>query len=145
MDNFWQTKSLDELSEAQWEQLCDGCARCCLLKLEDEVSAEVFMTNVACQLLDIAACRCKDYAHRIQKVPQCLQIKNMQPEQYSWLPATCAYRLLFEGKPLYPWHPLITGDANSTQFANITVQRFALSEEYIHPDQLEEHIIDLLD
>ncbi len=141
--DFWQNKSLQKMSDKEWELLCDGCARCCLLKLEDEDSGELFFTNVACHLLDIVACRCKDYPRRENRVPECLLIRQMKLSEYHWLPATCAYRLLSEGKPLPAWHPLISGDENSVHNAGISVDGFAMSEEHIHTDQLAQHIIEL--
>ena len=140
---FWKVKKLHQMNDDEWESLCDGCARCCLLKLEDEESSELFFTNVSCHLLDIKKCSCKDYENRKFLVPECLRVKNMALSEYQWLPETCAYRLLSEGRPLPEWHPLITGDRNSVKLACITVDTFAVSEDYIHPDQLEDHVINL--
>jgi len=142
---FWQTKSLDEMNNDEWESLCDGCARCCLIKLEDDETDELFFTNVSCHLLNINACRCGDYGNRKFLVPECLQVKKMSREEFQWLPTTCAYRRLSEGKPLPEWHPLITGKAQSVDAAGISVSGFAISEDNIHPEQLEDHIIELTD
>jgi len=140
---FWKHKKLQQLNETEWESLCDGCARCCLLKLEDEDTSELFFTNVSCHLLDIKKCSCKDYENRKFLVPECLLVKKMAITEFKWLPETCAYRLLSEGKALPSWHPLISGDRNSVKLAGITVETFAVSEDYIHPDQLEDHVINL--
>lgn len=140
---FWKNKSLAEMTDEEWESLCDGCARCCLLKLEDEDTSELFFTNVSCHLLNIEQCRCKNYQNRKFLVPECLLVKNMALSEYKWLPESCAYRLLSEGKPLPNWHPLNSGDRNSAKLAGITVEAFAVSEDFIHPDQLEDHVINL--
>ncbi len=142
-DIFWKEKSLTQMTDKEWELLCDGCARCCLLKLEDEDSGELFFTNVSCHLLDIEKCCCKNYSNRKFLVPQCLLLRKMSLSEYKWLPETCAYRLLSENKMLPEWHPLITGNKHSAQQAGISVDAFAVSEKYIHPEQLEEHIIEL--
>lgn len=143
MPNFWETKKLDEMSDEEWELLCDGCARCCLIKLEDEDTRELHFTNVSCYLLDIDACKCADYENRKLRVPECLRIRKMKPEEYQWLPETCAYRLLSEGKTLPEWHPLIAGSNTAIDAACIKVSGFAVSEDHVHPEQLEEHIIQL--
>lgn len=140
---FWEEKQLHEMSDSEWESLCDGCARCCLIKLEDEDSGELHFTNVSCHQLDIETCRCNDYTNRKFLVPECLLVKQMKQEDYQWLPETCAYRLLAEAKDLPEWHPLITGQAESVKKAGISVSGFAVCEDYIHPDQIAEHIIKL--
>lgn len=142
-ENFWEEKTLAQMTGQEWESLCDGCARCCLLKLEDEDSGELHFTSVSCHQLDTETCRCKDYSNRKFLVPECLQVSHMKPKEYKWLPETCAYRLIAEGKPLPVWHPLITGESSSVQEAGISVTAFAISEDYIHPEQISEHIIDL--
>ncbi len=142
-NNFWQTKKLEQMTDNEWESLCDHCARCCLLKLEDEDTAELFFTNVSCHLLDIEKCSCKDYTNRKFLVPECLRIQKMALSEYQWLPSSCAYRLIAEGKDLPGWHPLISGNPQSVQQAGVTVDGFAVSEDYIHPQQLEDHIIEL--
>jgi len=127
---FWLDTPLDELSPVQWEALCDGCARCCLHKVEDEDSGQVFYTRAACRLLDCDSCRCTDYARRNEYVPGCLHItpQNLASLRL-WLPTTCAYRLLAEDQPLPDWHPLVSGDADSVHQAGISVQRFAIPED----------------
>ena len=136
---FWETKSLHEMSHEEWESLCDGCAQCCLVKLEDEETGEVFATGVACELLDIGQCRCTDYTHRKSRVPSCLVLSVDQPEIFRWLPETCAYRCLAEGRSLPQWHPLIQGNRDAMHEQGVSVRDYAISESYIHPEQLVEH------
>jgi uncharacterized cysteine cluster protein YcgN (CxxCxxCC family) len=138
---FWEFKSLAEMSNEEWESLCDGCARCCLNKLEDWDTGEIIWTNVACTLLDGETCQCKDYKNRFDKVPDCLQLTPKLVSELSWLPPTCAYRLLDEGKDLPDWHPLITGDPNSVFEAGITVKGRTIPEDGIEPDDYENHMV----
>jgi uncharacterized cysteine cluster protein YcgN (CxxCxxCC family) len=137
--DFWKTKTLQEMTREEWESLCDGCAQCCLVKLEDEDTGEVFATGVACQLLDIEQCRCKDYAHRKTRIPSCLVLTPDQPEVFRWLPDTCAYRCLAEGRAIPEWHPLIQGNKQRMHELGISVKGYAISEVYVHPEQLVEH------
>lgn len=139
--NFWEKLTLDQMSPSQWEQLCDGCGLCCLVKIEDEDSGEVFNTTVSCFLLDIETCRCKDYKNRLAKAPMCTQLSLDKLPQMDWLPETCAYKRLYAGLSLPDWHPLITKDENSAHEAGMSVKWFAQSEEYIHPDQLLDLVI----
>lgn len=138
---FWQRLTLAEMSDAQWESLCDGCARCCLIKLEDEDSGEVAYTGVACHLLDLDACRCTRYPERHRLVPDCVRIGPEEAGAFAWLPTTCAYRILAEGGDLPPWHPLVSGDPESVHRAGISIRGRALSEAHVHPDGLDEHVI----
>ncbi len=122
---FWEHKTLAEMNTAEWESLCDGCALCCLQKLEDEDTGEVFYTDLACALLDTDRCRCSDYAARAKRVRDCLVLSLEQPEAFAWLPTTCAYRCLFEGRELPAWHPLRTGDPQSVHAAGVSARSFA--------------------
>ena len=125
---FWASKSLSEMSDSEWESLCDGCALCCMHKVEDEDTGEVFYTDVACKLLDLGTCRCTDYARRTELVADCLRLTPDERAAYDWLPATCAYRLRSRGEPLFDWHPLISGDPETVHEARISVRGEALSE-----------------
>lgn len=138
---FWERKQLAELDEDEWEALCDGCARCCLHKLEDEDSGKVFYTRVRCRHLDEEHCRCTDYASRSKLMPNCVQLDPGRVGEFHWLPNTCAYRLLAEGSPLPEWHPLVSGDSRSVQDAGISIRGRCISDEFVHPDGYDEHII----
>ncbi len=144
-EKFWETLSLDQMSAQQWESLCDGCGYCCLIKLEDEDSGEVVTTSVTCRLFDTESCRCKDYDNRLESVSMCVKITadNVSSllDRPHWLPLSCAYRLIYEGNALPDWHPLLTGNVSSVHSAGVSVKRFALSEEFMHPDQLFDCII----
>ena len=119
---FWRIKALEDLTAPEWESLCDGCGRCCLIKLEDEDSGEVHYTDVGCTLLDAGTCRCRDYERRQQQVPDCLRLTPQVVRSTSWLPATCGYRLVAEGRDLAWWHPLVSGTADTVHEAGISVR-----------------------
>jgi uncharacterized protein len=142
---FWQNKPLNELSDAEWELLCDGCGKCCLAKLEDSATGEVHYTRVACRLLDIETCVCRDYERRLEKVKNCVHLSKDNIDNISWLPGTCAYRLRHEGKQLFEWHPLVSGSRETVHKAGISVQGWALAGQYVHPDGLSEHIVQWVD
>lgn len=140
---FWETKTLSEMSREEWELLCDGCGRCCLHKLEDEDSGEIYSTRVACKLLDLKTCRCSNYPQRTEIVPDCLQLQDVSFTEYEWLPTSCAYRLLHEKQPLPAWHPLIAKQKNSVKKAGIAVSDFAISETRIkNMNDLEDYILE---
>ncbi len=119
---FWKTKTLEEMTSAEWESLCDGCGKCCLSKLEDEDTGEIHWTSVACRLFDAGLCRCRDYDNRLQLVSDCVRLTPQNVRTITWLPSTCAYRLLAEGHDLYDWHPLISGRAESVHEAGASVR-----------------------
>ncbi len=139
---FWQRKTLEEMTVAEWESLCDGCGRCCLYKLEDEDSGEIAYTRVACRLLDGHSCRCSDYTHRQHHVPDCLSLTPEYARSFRWLPSTCAYRRLAHGQPLEWWHPLVSGDPETVHKAGISVRGQTISEDEISPDQLEDYLVE---
>lgn len=136
---FWRTKKLDQLSADEWESLCDGCGKCCLHKIQDEDTDEVLYTRVACRLLDIERCRCTDYGTRFEQVPDCLAIRQ-HLDKIHWLPATCAYRLLAEGRDLPAWHPLRSGDPETVHRQGISIRDFALREQDV--DNVEDHVVE---
>jgi uncharacterized protein len=139
---FWRRKSLEEMTDSEWESLCDGCARCCLNKLEEEGSDRTFYTNVGCRLLDSKACRCRDYEHRLEQVDDCVRLTPESLKTITWLPPSCAYVLLAEGKDLYWWHPLVSGDPETVHAAGVSVRSHVLASEKNVPDEeLEDHIV----
>jgi uncharacterized cysteine cluster protein YcgN (CxxCxxCC family) len=140
-ERFWERKPLAEMTAAEWESLCDGCAKCCLHKLQDEDSGEVLYTKVRCRYMIENSCRCSEYERRSVLVPDCIVLQADELADLHWLPSTCAYRLLSEGKPLFDWHPLITGDPESVHLAGISIRGRAISDEFVHPDGYDEHII----
>lgn len=138
---FWETKTLEQMSQPEWESLCDGCARCCLHKLEDEDSGEVFYTAVVCRYLDQETCVCGDYENRHKNVPNCVELTPERTVEFKWLPTTCAYRRLSEGRGLADWHPLVAGNRDMMKAAGIPVTGKVLDERYVHPDDFETQII----
>jgi uncharacterized cysteine cluster protein YcgN (CxxCxxCC family) len=141
--NFWETKKLSEMTTEEWESLCDNCGKCCLHKLEDEDSGEIYFTSVACDLIDLGTCRCTRYAERTRLVPECLDLKQHNFAEFNWLPSTCAYRLLIDGEKLPGWHPLLSKNPDSVRDAGVSISSYAMKESDI--DDLEDHIIEWLD
>ena len=139
---FWKTKSLEKMTPDEWESLCDGCARCCLIKFTDEDSGEIYHTNVVCEYLDIYHCRCTRYSERSVLVPTCLTITPQLAAELSWMPETCAYRLLAEGKDLPAWHPLVCGDPKAVHKAGISVRGKVVSGKDVAEEDLENYILD---
>jgi uncharacterized protein len=137
---FWKTKTLAEMTRAEWESLCDGCGRCCLNKLEDEDTGEFLYTRAACKLLDLKTCQCTDYTNRAKRVPDCVALTSANVGELAWLPDSCAYRLLARGEDLKWWHPLVSGRAETVLEAGISVAGTAYSEEGITVDDLVDHL-----
>jgi uncharacterized cysteine cluster protein YcgN (CxxCxxCC family) len=139
---FWRAKRLEEMTDSEWESLCDGCGRCCLVKLEDEKTDRTYYTDVGCRLLDGKTCRCHDYENRTAKVDDCVQLTPQNILTLGWLPPTCAYRLVAEGRDLYWWHPLVSGDAETVHAAGVSVRgRVFSSEDEISEEEAEERIV----
>jgi uncharacterized protein len=139
---FWKQKPLEELNPAEWESLCDGCGRCCLVKLEDEESGKIHFTDVACKLFNAKTCRCTDYAHRRRRVHDCIKLTPDKVRTLGWLPPSCAYRLIAEGRDLAWWHPLVSGSRTSVHDAGVSVRgRVEVSETEIQLADYPDHIV----
>jgi uncharacterized cysteine cluster protein YcgN (CxxCxxCC family) len=138
---FWRSKRLDEMTTEEWESLCDGCGRCCLNKLEDADTGEIAWTDVACRLLDAETCRCQNYPERERLVPDCVQLTPETVRTLSWLPGTCAYRLIEEGRDLYWWHPLVSGEQATVRQAGISTSGKTVSEENVPVERFEDRIV----
>jgi len=139
---FWKRKTLEQMTPAEWESLCDGCGRCCLNKLEEEDTGKLFFTDVACTLLDHGTCRCKHYKTRFKKVPDCVSLTPKEVRAINWLPPTCAYDLLAKGKDLYWWHPLVSGDPETVHTAGVSVRgKVGASEAEVPDEELENWIV----
>lgn len=139
---FWKNKTLEDMTPSEWESLCDGCGRCCLEKLEDEETGRLFFTNVGCRLFDSESCACRDYPNRSKKVPDCVRLTPQNVRTLNWLPPSCAYRLLAEGRDLYWWHPLVSGDPATVVEAGISVRgRVFEVDEDLPASELENYIV----
>lgn len=142
---FWRTKRLDQMSDTEWESLCDGCGKCCLLKVEYEDTGEILPTSVACKLLDLESCRCSNYPRRRSFVPDCIDLKTVPNLQVlSWLPQTCAYRLVGAGEDLPDWHPLVSGSPESVHKAGISLRFKVISEDDLNDidEELPRYVVD---
>ncbi|MBC7504531.1 MAG: YcgN family cysteine cluster protein [Sandarakinorhabdus sp.] len=137
---FWETTPLNRMSRTQWESLCDGCGKCCVHKLEDDETGELFPTNVACRLLDPRTALCKDYPNRKAHVPECVRLTPAKLETIDWLPSSCGYLRVHRGQGLADWHPLVSGDPASVHRAGISVRGKTVSEDDV--GDLENHIIE---
>ena len=138
-DPFWKTKKLAEMSPQEWESLCDGCGKCCLAKLEDEDTGEIHFTSVGCRLFDAELCRCIDYEHRAERVPDCVKLTPQNVATIPWLPASCAYRTIAEGRDLAWWHPLVSGDPDTVHAAGISARGRTVNELDVAWDDFEDH------
>jgi len=140
MENFWEKKTLSQMSSSEWESLCDGCGKCCLNKIIDDETEELHFTNVACHLLHSKTCQCKKYEKRFKLVPECVKVSLDDIDQFHWLPASCAYRLLVEEKQLPEWHPLLTGSKSAMHTGGHSIRGKIVSETQIDPENLEDYI-----
>ena len=143
-ERFWERYPLEALTQSEWEALCDGCGQCCLLKLHDDDTQEVAVLNVACRLLDTHSCQCSDYENRFDSVPDCTQLTPERIKEFTWLPHSCAYRRVAEGRKLAGWHPLLSNDAERVHRKGVSVRHFAVSQDDVPEKKLEEHIIAIL-
>ncbi|OLP57980.1 hypothetical protein BJF93_14230 [Xaviernesmea oryzae] len=139
---FWKVKSLEEMTGAEWESLCDGCGLCCLNKLEDWDTGEIVWTEIRCTLLDGQSCRCRDYPNRQATVPDCIQLTPEEVRTLTWLPPTCGYRKVRDGEDLSWWHPLVSGDPETVHQAGISARGRTLLEDDIDIDDFEDHVVD---
>ncbi len=138
---WWHTKSLAQMNDSEWESLCDGCAKCCLVKLEDADTEEIYYTNVSCQLLDTESCRCSNYAGRHEIVDDCIKLDRSNVNKLEWLPQSCSYRLIAAGQSLPDWHHLRTGDRKAMHSYGASLRGKVTSELDVHDDDIEDHII----
>ncbi|MDZ7823285.1 MAG: YcgN family cysteine cluster protein [Ahrensia sp.] len=144
MSAFWELKTLDQMDDGEWESLCDGCGKCCMSKIIDDDTDEIYYTTVACQLFDAKSCNCSNYQNRQKIVADCVRLTLDNVGTIEWLPQTCAYRLLNEGKPLFDWHPLISGNAKTVHKAKISMRgRVTAYEQDMETDeQYLDHLVD---
>lgn len=139
---FWETVALEDMRPAEWEAVCDGCAKCCLISLEDEEDGTVYMTDVHCHLLDCNACRCTDYSNRSERVPSCIHLTPDNLDAVFWMPKSCSYRRLMEDRGLAAWHHLLTGDPNSIHRAGASIRGRSVPETDVEPHDLEDRLVD---
>lgn len=138
---FWKNKSLAEMTSEEWEALCDGCGICCMYKIEDEDTGEIEMTSIACRFLDLENVTCQLYDSRFGAMPTCIKLTPSKVETLDWLPDTCAYRLILQGKPLPDWHPLVSGEADSVHRVGVSVKGKAIHECDVNLDNLEDYVV----
>jgi uncharacterized cysteine cluster protein YcgN (CxxCxxCC family) len=141
-DRFWERKSLAEMTPAEWEAVCDGCGKCCLVTLEDEADGTVYYTDTHCRLLDCATCRCMDYANRQARVPGCVRLTPDRLGELYWMPPSCAYRRLHEGRGLPDWHHLVSGSRETVHEHGRSVRGRAVPEGEVAEDELEDRLVD---
>jgi uncharacterized protein len=141
-ERFWERKTLSEMSPEEWEAVCDGCGKCCLLTLEDEQDGTVYYTDVHCRLFDCTACRCKDYGHRHERVPSCMRLTPDSLHELYWLPPSCAYRRLADGRGLPPWHHLLSGSRATIHEAGHSVRGRTVPEDSVTSEELEERLVE---
>jgi len=139
---FWKTKRLEDMSQQEWESLCDGCGRCCLVKLEDEESGEIHLTRLSCRLLNVKSCRCTKYPQRFEHMSDCVDLTLDKIGTIKWLPHSCAYRRLQDGRDLAWWHPLVSGDPQTVHDAGISVRSFAMTEARVKEENYQRYIIE---
>ncbi len=139
---FWKQKTLNEMTNAEWESICDGCGLCCLNKLEEWDSGDIYFTSIRCKLLDSESCQCSSYPNRWDFVPDCVQLTKQNVDEIPWLPPTCGYRLLNEGRDLYWWHPLVSGDRETVHIAGISARGRTIDETGIDVDNYEDYVVD---
>lgn len=145
MEKFWESKSLSEMSSKEWELLCDGCGKCCLHKLEDEDDGTIYYTGVACHLLEVESCSCSNYAERLSLEPTCVKLTPDDVDNLKWLPGSCSYRRIQEGRGLPDWHHLVCGDRDRVHRDGHSIKGRCVSERHVHPDDLVEHIVHWID
>jgi uncharacterized cysteine cluster protein YcgN (CxxCxxCC family) len=141
---FWKTKSMEDMTREEWESLCDGCGKCCLFRLRED-DGTVYTTNVICRLFIEKTCQCSDYLNRSKVVPNCVVLNSENIHQLDWMPQTCAYKLLAEGKDLAWWHPLVCGDPNMVHEVGVSVRGKIEFEQDIDMNDLEDHVVDWFD
>jgi len=141
---FWKTRSLEEMTPQEWESLCDGCGKCCLAKLEDEDSGDIYFTSVGCRLFDAGLCRCTDYDNRQARVADCIRLTPENVRTIAWLPGTCAYRLVAEGRDLPRWHHLVSGSRETIHRAGKSMQGrvTALETDMAEPEDYFDHLME---